>query len=412
LRWTSLAVKRVASVVMGQSPPSETYNDVGQGLPFLQGNAEFGAEHPTPRMWCESPAKRCEPRDLLVSVRAPVGAKNIADTSYGIGRGLCAIRAETVSPRYLWYAADVLIEELQARAQGSTYEAVSAVDVGASRIPVPPDHVQEVIANFLDRETARIDETMRRKAAIQALINERTRAWVAVAVCQGVRAAPLRDSGIQGIGACPEHWRATRLRHLPCEVQTGPFGSQLHAGDYVSGGVPIVNPANLIDGLIVPDYAVTATEDIALRLKRHILRHGDVVFGRRGQLGRAALVSDIEDGWLCGTGCLRVRFRTQAFEPSYLREFLRLPAIRQYFESVAIGSTMQNLNSEVLLAMPLLVPSREEQVEIARAVQSYRVRSSALLAKLSRQEELLTEHRQALITAAVTGEIKVTAAVA
>ena len=107
-------------------------------------------------------------------------------------------------------------------------------------------------------------------------------------------ARPMKDTGIEWIGQIPADWEVRRLAGVSERVQTGPFGSQLHAGDYVDGGVPIINPSHLSDGSIRPDVSVSPAT--AARLQRHRFEVGDVVFGRRGELGRCAVVSAFERG--------------------------------------------------------------------------------------------------------------------
>jgi len=94
--WTTL--EATCEIVMGQSPPSTTYNAEGTGLPFYQGKAEFGDLSPTPIKWCSKPQKIAEPGDVLISVRAPVGPTNLCREKSCIGRGLAAIRPEATMP--------------------------------------------------------------------------------------------------------------------------------------------------------------------------------------------------------------------------------------------------------------------------------------------------------------------------
>ena len=154
-------VKRLKYVVdlnMGQSPPSEEYNSDSLGTPFLQGNADFGPHHPTPKIYCPTARKHAIPGDILLSVRAPVGAINIADQEYGIGRGLCAIRPRMsqLERRYAKYLLEVVRTELYVVAAGTTYDAVTVDDVSNITCVVPPLDEQTQIANFLDRKTKQI----------------------------------------------------------------------------------------------------------------------------------------------------------------------------------------------------------------------------------------------------------------
>ena len=143
----------ICAINMGQSPDSSTYNEDGNGLPFFQGNADFGVLHPSVRIWCSAPTKIAKPNDILISVRAPIGALNIADVECCIGRGLAAL---TVNPdlctqKYLWYGLESKVEELNFKGTGSTFKAVSKNTLFDTEIPLPSLTEQAHIAGVLDR---------------------------------------------------------------------------------------------------------------------------------------------------------------------------------------------------------------------------------------------------------------------
>ncbi|MYA55837.1 hypothetical protein F4X88_06050 [Candidatus Poribacteria bacterium] len=158
--WEVKRLKYVADLNMGQSPPSEEYNSDQIGTPFLQGNAEFGLHHPTPKIYCPTAKKYARPGDILLSVRAPVGAINIVDQGYGIGRGLCAIRSRInqLERHYAKYLLEVVRTELHVVATGSTYDAVAVDDISNLTCVVPPLSEQAQIADLLDHKTQRIDD--------------------------------------------------------------------------------------------------------------------------------------------------------------------------------------------------------------------------------------------------------------
>lgn len=152
---TAPQVKRlgeIATVIMGQSPPGDTYNSDGNGLPFFQGKAEFGEESPTPVKWCTKPSRIAEAGDILMSVRAPVGPTNYADQQCCIGRGLAAIRAhkEMVNQRYLGWFLKRFEADLARKGVGSTFSAINRKDIEALEVPVPPLTEQERIVRLLD----------------------------------------------------------------------------------------------------------------------------------------------------------------------------------------------------------------------------------------------------------------------
>ena len=170
-------------------------------------------------------------------------------------------------------------------------------------------------------------------------------------------------------GTAPASWRVATIGEICDEgggvVQTGPFGSQLHASDYVPVGIPTVMPKDLRgDRVSTEDIARIRPEDVA-RLSKHKLRPGDIVYSRRGDVERRALVSDRETGWLCGTGCLNVRVGHEAVDPRFFFYFLGHPSIRSWVVRHAQGATMPNLNTSILRAVPLVLPPRPEQRRIA-----------------------------------------------
>jgi type I restriction enzyme S subunit len=171
-------------------------------------------------------------------------------------------------------------------------------------------------------------------------------------------------------------WRHVSLGDLCAEgggnIQTGPFGSQLHAADYVPFGIPSVMPLNIGDNVIVEDDIARITEADAKRLQRYRLAEGDIVYSRRGDVEKRALVRSEHDGWLCGTGCLRVRLGDRDRNDSqFISYLLGVPKTREWISQHAIGATMPNLNTGILSSVPLQVPDIEEQRSIVEVLGAF-----------------------------------------
>ena len=171
------------------------------------------------------------------------------------------------------------------------------------------------------------------------------------------------------IGPIPTHWQYLPLGDV-CKlgggnIQTGPFGSQLHASDYVSVGIPSVMPQNIGDNRIIESEIMRITPQDAKRLSRYLLQPGDIVYSRRGDVERRALVRDHENGWLCGTGCLRVRLGSGYTDPLYTSYYFGHPQVRAWIVGHAVGATMPNLNTSILSALPFVLPPLETQRAIA-----------------------------------------------
>jgi len=271
-------------------------------------------------------------------------------------------------------------------------------------LPVTDISTQRRIADFLDHETARIDQLIEKKQAFIRLLDEYETTYVSEVATTGLDPSVTRkDSGVAWFGCIPEHWRVGRLKHV-AQLQTGPFGSQIHASDYTINGVPLVNPAQIQRGRIVPDPNVTVDFETFARLIRHRLRPGDIVCGRRGEIGRLAVVTEEDDGFLCGTGSIRVRPNAEVV-PEYLACVLSLKGSRDYLVLQSVGSTMENLNTTILGNMPVLIPSLPEQHAIIKRISHFSDLVDRAVDAISRSLERLHELRSALITAAVTGEI-------
>lgn len=149
------------------------------------------------------------------------------------------------------------------------------------------------------------------------------------------------------------------------DVQTGPFGSQLHASDYVPVGIPSIMPQDLKEDRVSTESIARIRSSDAERLAKYRVAPGDIVYSRRGDVERRALITEREAGWLCGTGCLRVRLGNAGLDPTFFYYHLGHPAVRGWIVRHAQGATMPNLNTSILRAVPLCYPPLDEQRRIA-----------------------------------------------
>jgi type I restriction enzyme S subunit len=175
----------------------------------------------------------------------------------------------------------------------------------------------------------------------------------------------------------------------------------------VTDGIPTINPANLRDGRIYPDWNCTVDQVLWNQLSRHELQEGDIVFARRGEMGRCALVTLTEAGWLCGTGSIRVRPRLDVSYPKFLSQVLSTNGISEWLLLESVGTTMDNLNTQIISRIPLPNPPIFEQKNIVEYLESETVRIDEAIANVKDQIAKLEEYRTALISDAVTGKIDV-----
>ena len=154
-------------------------------------------------------------------------------------------------------------------------------------------------------------------------------------------------------------WPIVRLDSV-ADIRIGPFGSLLHKEDYIEGGHALVNPSHIIDGKIVPDQELTVSDEKYNLLSTYQLEKGDVVLGRRGEMGRCAVVT--VSGMLCGTGSMIIRPNGK-IRPYFLQRMLASPSFRKVIENKAVGVTMMNINVPIVssLMLPLLPASLQDE---------------------------------------------------
>ena len=161
----------------------------------------------------------------------------------------------------------------------------------------------------------------------------------------------------------PENWEWCRLGEITYNISTGPFGTMLHKSDYTKSGIPLVNPMNIIEEKIIPSDKMLVNEETKKRLKSYILNEGDIVIGRRGEMGRCAIVTNIESGWICGTGSFFLQLSTSIFK-KYFIKYTRSESAKSILLGESVGSTMDNLNHRILNNLPFPLPPISEQQQI------------------------------------------------
>ena len=255
---------------MGQSPPSTDYSvSAEDGLPFLQGTADFGMTTPSPRVFCGSPTKLAHEGDLLVSVRAPVGDLNIADRTFGIGRGLCTVRPlPDWDSRFAWWALHEARHRLNRVSTGSTYGAVDIERVENLLVESPRYCEQRAIADYLDRETMRLDALVALKERLLGLLAERRHALVARAVLRGLSAdVRFRRSGVPWLGDIPEHWDTERARWLFRErdQRSSTGGEELLTVSHLTGVTPrSEKEVNMFEAGTLEGYKICRRGDLVI----------------------------------------------------------------------------------------------------------------------------------------------------
>ncbi|MFO1334342.1 MAG: restriction endonuclease subunit S [Piscinibacter sp.] len=357
-----------------------------------------------------SSARRLPAGTVMLSRTASVGFAAIMGvemaTTQDFANWVCG---PSLRPRFLLYVFRAMRGEFARLMIGSTHNTIYMPDIAAFRFALPSVEEQDAATNFLDREITKIDSLIAEQEKLIALLSEKRQATISQAVTKGLDPnAPMKDSGVAWLGEVPAHWQVKRFRDACDSISTGPFGTALGSDDYISGGVPVINPSHIVDSSIVPDEDVSVANEAAERLSSWTLRAGDIVVARRGELGRAAIIEAKNDGWICGTGSLRVTPNQSEATPGFLHAVLQSTYAREWLNQESVGSTMANLNEGILGSLPIALPcSTEEQTQLVRIL-SQRISDLGATAALAvKSVALLQERRNALIAAAVTGQVDV-----
>ncbi|MEG4243018.1 restriction endonuclease subunit S [Microcoleus sp. Pol10_D6] len=170
-------------------------------------------------------------------------------------------------------------------------------------------------------------------------------------------------------------------------IRTGPFGSQLHQSDYQDEGLPVIMPKDIVDGRVSVEGITRIGDKDVARLSQHRLQKGNIVYGRRGDIGRRALITEREAGWLCGTGCLRVSLGESVLDPTFLYYYLGESKVIAWIYNQAIGATMPNLNTSIIRRIPITYPPLPIQRKIAAILSAY----DRLIENNTRRIEILEE---------------------
>lgn len=188
-------------------------------------------------------------------------------------------------------------------------------------------------------------------------------------------------------------WTTLANLCIPDGIQTGPFGAQLHQSDYSSEGTPVIMPVDLVDGGVSEARIARVSDTHVNRLARYRVRTGDLVYARRGDVGRASLISDDENGWLCGTGCLKATPDVNKIDSKYLYYLMSQADVIGWLVNHAKGTTMLNLNTGILASVPLLC---ESDLAVQRRIAGVLSAYDGLIENNRKQIKLLEEAAQRL----------------
>ena len=400
--WKRVKLKEVTNIIMGQSPEAQDIKDFGN-IPFMQGNREFGSIYPNAVKFCDNSPKKSRIGDILLSVRAPVGAINVSDKVYAIGRGLCSICATSINSKFLMYFLMLIMQDTKKFGQGSTFDAITIQELKQLPVLLPPINTQNRIASYLDRKCAEIDAIIAKQQQIIEKLKEYKLSVITEAVTKGLDPnVPMKDSGVEWIGKIPEHWEFRKIKNccdvVDCKNRTPEI---IPDGDYI-----VVRTTCIKDGMFSYNGSYrTDRKNFEEWTAKGQPQYGDIFFTREAPMGEACLVPN-EDNLCMGQRVMFFR-PIHGEDPRFILYSIYGPLVREYIESKNKGSTVGHLKLGQVASLPLLYCAPEEQKKIANYLDE---KCKAINELISCKQEVvgkLQQYKKSLIYEVVTGKKEV-----
>lgn len=329
---------------------------------------------------------------------------DLPDVLCGYHLFFCRPNKNDIDPRFLFWVlkSRCVAFQFEGAATGITRYGLANRDVADAWIPIPPTERQSEISTFLDYYAKRIDELINKKQYLENLLEEKRQSVVTRAVTKGIGTdTNFVDPGIERFGEIPQNWSVTKLKFV-AEV----IDCKHRTAEYVDDGIPIVSPSEIEPGRLTLEGSRETTPDEYQDLTEggRDPRVGDIIYSRNASLGSAALV-DTGEKFCVGQDLCIVRPQNSG---TFLHYVLNSTAVTSQVEEIMIGSTFNRINVSSIKDLWVTQPPEAEQREVAEYLDSTIERINELQKEINYGGKLLQGKRQAIITAAVTGQIDAT----
>jgi len=397
--WEVKTFSEIALINMGQSPESEFVNENQKGLPFLQGNAEFGNINPQELYWVTVPKKIANKDDILISVRAPVGDMNVADKSYCIGRGLAAITVNKIDKLFGLY---ILFQEriqLNRLAQGSTFLAISKNDFEKLLIKIPKEKKeQEKIAKILSTLDKNIENTNKiiekekniKKALMQELLTN------GIDQNNKIRSPKTHSYKQSKLGLIPEEWEVVSLGEIT-KIVGGGTPSRDVEEYWKNGTIPWVTVKDLHDGLLIKESEEYITEKGLKNSATNLIEANNIITSTRMGIGKFYInVIDIT---------INQDMKALFAKDNINKQFLlwSLLYFGKKLEVLGTGTTVKGILLDDLKSLKLVFPQIKEQKQIAKILSTQDKKIETEQKNLSKLQEL----KKGLMSDLLSGKVRV-----
>lgn len=367
-----LALKDVCCINMGQSPDSKSYNDSKEGIPFFQGNADFGERYPITRVWCNAPTKIAEKDDILISVRAPIGALNYAKETCCIGRGLAAITPNKtkVSTEFIFWLLKEKNNELNRLGTGSTFKAISKKILEETKVPDISLEKQTAYSNILEKLYSIITHRRTQLEKLDLLVKARF---------------------VEIFGDTEYNTKKFPVYKLS-ELCTVSSSKRIYQDEQSSTGVPFLRISNLVElietGHLKNELFISDEKYIELVRSNLVPQKGDILVTSRGTLGKCYIVQD-DDKFYFQDGMISWLYNlNKAITPLYLALLFNTRNIKTQIDNLQSGSTVAYLSITMLKKLNIVVPPLTLQNQFADFVKQIDKSKSILQQELDKAQML------------------------
>lgn len=396
MSYRKMKLEEIGKIVSGATPKTSTQDNFGGDIAWitpadLSGYTKKYISHGKrniTEMGYNSCSTQLMPKgSVLFSSRAPIGYVAIAENPLCTNQGFKSIVPnDLIDSEFLYYQLKYLSKSIQDKGTGTTFKEISAKTLGKIEIVVPLLSEQKNIVSRIEELFSKLDKGVETLQTIKQQL------------------AVYRQAVLKEVFNLGGAVRTVKICEIVDEIRIGPFGTMLHKEDYITDGIPVINPQHIKNNAIVANNKISVSKEKAEELALYRLRENDIIMGRRGEMGRCAPVSVAEAGWICGTGSIRFRMKN-GFSASFYAQILSSPDVVHYLEEHATGTTMKNLNEEIVKHIPIPYIT----VEIQKNMNDMIKAKTSICDSIERTvNEVLTQAdamRQSILKQAFEGEI-------
>jgi len=391
--WGIESLSDIAKIIPGNSPPSSTYNDDGEGLPFFQGNSNFGHFHPEVDTWCSEPRKEAQPNDVLISIRAPVGDLNIANTKSCIGRGLAAIRPKSLNGLYLYYNLEERKIWLSRLATGSTFKAINKSDLELLDVPTPPLPEQRKIATVLYT----VDRAIEKAEKIREQVKQSKKAVAQDLIHTGIGEQETKNAWM---GEIPAYWDIRDFSEIIELSRNGIYKDE----DSYGGPYPIIKMGDIFGGVMLEEPIGESVHLDEGELEKYEAIEGDLIFARHAQAGWGAgdctYVPDIDERAVVESNMVQVRL-TDEVEPLFYAQYFNSEIGVKSIKRITTTGNIKSISQGDLMKLKVPVPPKQDQMEIAKTLSSFDDQAEHSESEMERLRRLKRSLMQDLLSGTV-----------